>query len=374
MIFKKSLIRELTITAAALFTVSLAIVFTQQVIRQLSRAVGGQLAADGIFPVLGFYALQYLPILLQITLFLTVLLVLSRAYRDNEMVVWSSSGVPMTNWIYPILSFAAPFLFAVLLLSLFLTPWAQQQRRQYEQQLETRDEITMLAPGLFREFKRAGLVFFVESLNPLTGKIENVFVQSIDKPRVQTITANSGFLEKRADGERYIVAENGSLYEGIPGTADYRIIEFSQLGHRIKPAETELVKPSIRAMSTFALISNFQNAPERAELFGRVSLPLAALFLTLLAIPLSYVNPRMGRSFNLIAAVLIYLLYTNGTGIIQGLIAHDRVPFWLALILPHGLVALGAWLLFLKRTHVSGLRFLRERKTAVAASDDKGRS
>lgn len=38
--------------------------------------------------MLGFSALNFMPILLSLTLFVSVLLSLSRAYRDSEMVVW----------------------------------------------------------------------------------------------------------------------------------------------------------------------------------------------------------------------------------------------------------------------------------------------
>ncbi|MDR2711295.1 MAG: LptF/LptG family permease, partial [Burkholderiales bacterium] len=147
MIFKRSLIRELTINAIGLFLVALAILFTNLVLRLLGLAASGRFDTEGILPMLGFYVLQYLHILLAITLFLTVLLSLTRAYRDSEMIVWFSAGQPLIAWSRPLLGFAAPFLVAIITLSLFLTPWAQQQRLQYEKQLESRDELSMLAPG-----------------------------------------------------------------------------------------------------------------------------------------------------------------------------------------------------------------------------------
>lgn len=354
MIFRRSLIRELTVTSAGLFIVALAILFTNLILRLLGRAAGGRLVTEGILPMLGFYALQYLHILLVITLFLAVLLTLTRAYRDSEMVVWFSSGQPLSAWIRPILAFAAPFLFATMLLSLFLTPWAQQQRQQYEQQLESRDEITMLAPGLFREFNRAGLVVYIESINSFTGTIKNVFLQSIDKPRSETLSARSAFIETRPDGERFLVMENGNRYVGTPGKADYQIVEFIQLGRRIEPAEQTLVEPSIRAMPTLILMRSPEE-PERAELFWRLSIPLMGLMLTLLAIPLGYVNPRMGRSFNMIAAVLIYLLYSNSLNILQGLIAHGKLSFWLALALPHAIAFILTVLLLRNRIQIFSL-------------------
>ncbi|MDR0770481.1 MAG: LPS export ABC transporter permease LptF [Burkholderiales bacterium] len=351
MIFRRSLIRELTINAAGLFLVALAILFTNLVLRLLKLAAGGRLDTEGILPMLGFYALQYLHILLAITLFLTVLLSLTRAYRDSEMIVWFSVGQPLVAWGRPILGFAAPFLVAIVALSLFLTPWAQQQRLQYEKQLESRDELSVLAPGLFREFKRAGLVVYIESINPFTGTIKNIFLQSINKPRSETLSAQSAIIETYPNGDRFLVMSQGSRNVGTPGEADYQIVEFEQLGRRIDPAETESIEPTIRATPTLELLKS-DEAPEAAELFWRLSIPLMALMLTLLALPLSHVNPRMGRSFNLLAAVLLYLIYSNSLNIVQSLIAQEKLSFWAGLLLPHGIAALLIGLLLYHRTRI----------------------
>ena len=81
MIFRRSLVRELTATTIGLFVVLLAILFTQSVIRILGRAAGGAIAADGVLALIGFNAMFYLNLLLSVALFLTVLLTLSRWYR-----------------------------------------------------------------------------------------------------------------------------------------------------------------------------------------------------------------------------------------------------------------------------------------------------
>jgi len=97
------------------------------------------------------------------------------------------------------------------------------------------------------------------------------------------------------------------------------------------------------------------NRNERAELFWRLSVPILALVLTLLAIPLAYVNPRMGRSFNLIAAVFLYMLYTNVINIVQSLIAQGKLDLWLGLLLPHVVALLVVFLLFRHQLSISGL-------------------
>src|SRR5437870_13502020 len=146
MVFRRSLVRELTATAFALFLVLLGILFTNLVLRLLARAAGGTVAPEGILALLGFNALFYFNILLSVALFLTVLLTLSRWYRDSEMIVWFTSGQCLTAWLKPILLFAAPFLVAIVLLSLYLSPWAAHRRLDYERQLESPDQLVLSTP------------------------------------------------------------------------------------------------------------------------------------------------------------------------------------------------------------------------------------
>ena len=366
MIFRRSLVRELTATAVGLFLVLLAILFTNLVLRLLARAAGGSVAPDGILALLGFNALFYFNILLSVALFLTVLLTLSRWYRDSEMIVWFTSGQSLTACLRPILLFAAPFLVAILALSLFLSPWAEQRKIEFERQLEAREDISFVTPGLFREFSRANLVVFVESINPITNTVQNVFLHSVEDKQDATTVAARGKLEDMPNGDRFIVLENGRRYQGMPGSADYRVVEFERLGRRIEPNEIRALPTSSKAISTAVLVAT-DGRVEKAELFWRLSVPMSAFVLTLLAMPLAYVNPRVGRSFNLVAATFLYMLYSNCLNIVQSMIAQGRLDFWAGLVLPHAIALLVAVLLFRQQLSAAGL-FGRKPRSAAAAA------
>ncbi len=364
MIFRRSLVRELTASALGLFVVLLGILFTNLVLRLLARAAGGTVAPEGILALLGFHALFYFNILLSVTLFLTVLLTLSRWYRDSEMIVWFTSGQSLASCLKPILWFAAPFLVAILALSLYLSPWAERRKLEFERQLESRDEIALITPGIFREFPKANLVVFVESINTFDGTVRNVFLHSVDDGKDVSTVARSGHLEEAPNGDRFIVLSEGRRYEGRPGTAEYRMIEFEKLGRRIEPAEVRALPTSTKAIPTEALVLA-EGRVERAELFWRLSVPISALVLTLLAIPLAYVNPRMGRSFNLIAAAFVYMVYSNCLNIVQSFIAQGKLDFWLGLALPH--IVAAAVMLLLFANQLSGTGPARRRRAKAVA-------
>jgi lipopolysaccharide export system permease protein len=106
-------------------------------------------------------------------------------------------------------------------------------------------------------------------------------------------------------------------------------------------------------------------------LFWRLSVPILALVLTLLAIPLANVNPRLGRSFNLFAAAFLYLLYTNCLNIVQSLIAQGKLDFWVGLVVPHAIALLVVVVLFRHQIAVAGLfgGLARSRRAAAPAGE-----
>ena len=353
MIFRRALLRELASTAASLFIVLLGILFTQQLIRLLGAAARGTLAAEGVVAILGFKALYYLPVLLALSAFLAVLLALSRAHRDSEMIVWFTAGQSLTAWLRPVANFGLPVVFVVALLSLALSPWATQKSEEYQRLLESREELSALSPGLFKEIKRDRrlMVFYVESFNPLDSSINNFFAQAVEDDQLVTMVARGGFLETRPNGERFIILNNGRRYEGTPGTAGYRYVDFEVHGLRLDTAEVRPQPPSLKAVDTPALLDSGGPA-EVAEFYWRMSLPLACLILIFLAIPLSHVDPRAGRSFNLIVAGLIWTIYSSCTSIAQSLIAQGHIGLWFGVLIIHGSTAAIVLLLFYRRLSI----------------------
>ena len=140
-VFQRALVSELTSNGLLVFAVLLGIVVVSQLIRLLGDAVSGRIAVEGVLALLGFAAMNYLPVLLSISLFISILLTLSRAYRDSEMVVWFGCGIGLTRWIRPVMWYALPVVGLIALLSLVLSPWALQKAEDYKRKLESRDDV-----------------------------------------------------------------------------------------------------------------------------------------------------------------------------------------------------------------------------------------
>src|SRR5450759_387108 len=163
-IFHRALVSEFASNGLLVFAVLIGIVVVSQLIRLLSDAVSGLIAVDGVLALLGFSAMNYLPVLLSISLFISILLTLSRCYRDSEMVVWFCSGIGLTRWIRPVLWYAMPVVGLIALLSLLLSPWALSKADEFNSNFDSRCVIMSATPGFFRESKQANRVYFIDNV------------------------------------------------------------------------------------------------------------------------------------------------------------------------------------------------------------------
>ena len=364
-LFQRALVGEFTSNGLLVFMVLFGILAVSQLIRLLGNAVSGRIAVDGVLALLGFSAMSYLPVLLSISLFISVLLTLSRCYRDSEMVVWFGSGIGLTRWIVPVLWYALPVVALIALLSLMLTPWSLQKADAYKIKLESRDDVAAAAPGMFRESKQADRVYFIENADAGTTRISNVFVQSEQHGKVGTMVAQQGLQETLPNGDRFLVLLNGTRYEGTPGQRDYNIVEFERYAMRIDSAPAKPASLNLRALTTAELWRGIAppNHPEEhwrqitfSELEWRVGLPISAAILALLAIPLSYVNPRAGRSLNLVIAIVLYMLYSNMISVTNAWVGQGKLDPGVGLWGIHALALAIAALMFYWRMTLFSLR------------------
>ncbi|MBA5637191.1 LPS export ABC transporter permease LptF [Duganella sp. LX20W] len=356
MIFQRALQREMASAAGATFTVLFSISVTWTLITILGKAAGGKVASGDVLALILFAALNYLPTILILTSFISVLMVVTRSYRDSEMVVWFASGLSLTKWIRPVLNFGLPMVLLTAMLSFVATPWAKQKSSEYVERFEKREDLQKVSPGQFRESASANRIFFVEGADGKSQVVQNVFVNTVDEHGTAVIVAREGVITAAQNGQRYLVLKNGRRYQGVPGQADFQTMEFERYSMRVANHAQDLESDhSADALTTMALIKLTSNEA-RAELLWRIASPMTCLVLILLAIPLGFVNPRAGSSANLIIALLVFFSYSNLVKLFEASVKQGRFGFalsWWPLHLIAGLAVLGlfAWRLNLNHRY-----------------------
>jgi lipopolysaccharide export system permease protein len=351
MIFQRSLVRELSNAASAIFITLLTIVLTFSLVRLLGQAAAGQVANESVLALITFAALNNLAVLLQLTVFIAVLLALTRSYRDSEMVVWLSAGLGLRRWLGPVMKFAVPVAILVAVLSFVVAPWANRQSSEFRARFQQRTDVARVAPGQFRESADGTKVYFVEN-DGKGGLVGNVFVASLINNHLGLIVSATGTMETADNGDQFLVMLHGRRYEGVPGQVDFKLMQFDRYGVRIENTPPVFTSDdSMKIRSTLELIA-LDTPRALGELVWRAGLPLSVLCLALLAIPLSFVNPRAGRSANLMIALLVYFTYSNALTIVQNYTAQSRLPFVVSLWVIHIIVFIIAMLLIMWRNGI----------------------
>lgn len=336
MIYQKQFIKETTLTAIAIFLVVLAILVFTQGINLLGRAADGRVAIDAVAALIGFWTLGMTPLLLVLTAYISTLTVLTRYWRDSEMSIWLASGLGLKQWVKPVLTFALPLAILVAVMQLAVLPWAELRSREYAEILKQKQNLSLVEAGSFNELgKKNGRTYFVESFDADNGKMRHLFLREIDETgHERVIFAKEGFFDL-SQNQRKLVLNQGYHYRGIAGQADFEQIAFEQLSLIIHTTP-KLIHPieHRRTIPSRDLLGS-DNPKHQAELMWRISLPITVILLSLLAIPISYFNPRTGNSYHVLIAVGFFLLYQNGLTLLRDAVEDGKISFWVGLLPMH---------------------------------------
>ena len=297
----------------AVTLVVLVIIMSGRFINYLSDAAAGEITADVLFYLIGYRIPGFLELILPLGLFLGILLAYGRLYLENEMTVLNACGFSPNRLQLVTLGPAVLVAVLVAVFSLWLTPWGASNVEQIFDQQETLTEFDTLAPGRFQQTSTGRRVTYTEDLQDNRTRLNNVFISEKSKdsndPILGVVVAEKGTQYIDPDtGSRFLLLENGYRYEGVPGQADYRKIRFDQYGARMRESSVQQRVQKIETLPTGELMGS-ERLDYQAQVQWRLSLPVLCIVVSILAVPLSRVNPRQGRFARLLPSILLYLGY-----------------------------------------------------------------
>ena len=356
MLFHSSLRKELARSFGATLVVLFTIVLTMLLIRTLGLASRGSVNPEEVMLVLGYTVLGRMPTVLTLALFIAIVSTFSRIYKDSEMVIWLASGRSLGGFLSPVFRFAWPILAVIVVMTMTVWPWANQQTDQLRSRFEQRGDLERVAPGQFQESSSGRRVFFIDkdTANGTEGK--NIFISSKDDNGNETITsARGGRLDKRDDGQ-WLLLDNGQRIDTDPSTGRLRVSQFERYGTLVNPKDSLAVdRRGLKSVPTLTLLRE-PTLAHRGELGWRVGMALTALNFVLVAVATTASNPRAGKGGNLAFTLLGFVFYYNLLNLGQSWVASGSIgllPFLLAL---HGSVFVLALLWLTKRHHGFSVR------------------
>ncbi|KQV92137.1 LPS export ABC transporter permease LptF [Pelomonas sp. Root1237] len=340
MLFDSSTRSELAKSFGVTLVVILTIMLTSTLIRTLGQAAGGNVAPQDVVLLMGYATIAHLATMLILSLFVAVVITLSRSYRESEMTIWFASGVPLSRFVRPVLRMAWPVLLGVIVLELLVWPWGNQNSAELRDRYQKRGDLSRVAPGQFQTSRDGSRVFFIErdGDNAATGR--NVFILANQNERESVTTSARGHLEMEGD-DRFLVLDHGQRNESQLKTGEKSLARFEQYKVMTDPqvlANANQLPP--KAMATLDLL-RLPTPKNQGELAWRFGMILAGFNMALLGVGLSASNPRRASNWNLLFALLAFVIYFNLINLSQSWVGNGRTS------LPRGLLTVHGGALFL---------------------------
>ncbi|MBT9299663.1 LPS export ABC transporter permease LptF [Pseudomonas sp. TAE6080] len=352
MIVFRYLSREVLLTLSAVSAVLLVIIMSGRFVKYLAQAASGALDPGSLFLIMGFRLPGFLQLILPLGLFLGILLAYGRLYLESEMTVLSATGMSQQRLLAMTMVPATGVALVVAWLSLSLAPQGAMQFQLVLNKQDAMTEFDTLEPGRFQALNDGTRVTYTERMTDDRANLGGVFIsekrlgQDKKDRGISVLVADSGRQEVRPDGSRYLILENGYRYDGSPGQADYRAIKYDTYGVMLARPDVSNEVTDRDAIPTLDLIGNNQ-LRAIAELQWRISLPLLVFIVTLMAVPLSRVNPRQGRFLKLLPAILLYMAYLTILISARGSLEKGKLSPTLGLWWVHGIfLVIGLGLLY----------------------------
>ncbi len=337
--------KEIFSAFIALTVIILLIFLSNQFVQYLSRAASGQLPGMVVLQLMALEIPNLLCLLLPLGFYVSILLAYGRLYAENEMVVLFAAGFSQKR--LAAYTFIIAFMVAALVsyLVFFVNPGIYHGRAKLIRNQGVATLIKTIVPERFRSIAGGKQVFYVKEMTRSHTEAKDIFfaeqVPGKNHPEYKVMWAASGKTKYDiVDKQTNLILNDGLLYEGVPGQADYKVYQFSKLVAPM-PTPNIIVSDDVRTLTNKQLLPfNNKNLNLVAELQWRLSIPLMVLSLTFLALPFSKVNARQGKYARLIPALIIYILYANLMFMGRDWLVQGIVPWWLGLWWLHGLIFL----------------------------------
>jgi len=317
-IISKYLLRNLIVFFFAIFFIIGLLVFGNQFVLTVQESVENGIPVVELLPLITYNMIRDIPIILILSLFLSIIVSISQLYKNSEALVMNSIGLgerDFISFIQPIIILSFILIFC---LTIFAVPWAKQQKSLAESQTVNASEFSFITEGKFESFKNGEIVFYAaqSSIIDKDGEqnMEEVFIYGEGNGSPTIVLASEA--KKYTDSQSksvYLRLKDGIRYEGLPGDKNINILNFDLYDLEIISGDIQKSITNfseIEEMTSINLLSQ-DNLLANAEMQWRFSQPISILLLSVLGVFLGKSSPRTGKGINVIIGVIIFMLYNN---------------------------------------------------------------
>lgn len=359
MIIFRYLLAEVFKSQLAVFIILMTIIISQRFVKILADASEGEIPGQLVVSIVALKLPQLAVIILPLSAFVGILVAYGRVYADSEMTILHATGV--SEWYVTRLTLLLSVVIALMAgyVTLYLSPWATEQEYRLLEKADANAGLLSVVPGRFQHTSNEKAVIFVHDVGQgsNSGELSRVFVAQSnardERGSESIVYAQSGRVKEDARGGQTLQLEQGRRYAGDVASPAFEITEFESYQIQIREQEVEQRRRKLGSVATTELLTMDSNEAI-AEWHWRIAIPLTIPLLTLIAVPLSRVNPRQGKFGRLLPALLLYLGYYSLLIIARSALEDGKIP-----------AAWGMWWLHGSALIMGSILLLRNRRSAL---------
>tara|TARA_B100000497_G_scaffold29691_1_gene34718 strand:+ start:1046 stop:2212 length:1167 start_codon:yes stop_codon:yes gene_type:complete len=334
-IISRYLQKNIIVFLVSIFFIISFIVFGNQFVSIVQKSVEHGIPFQELMPIIGFNMLRDLPVIFSLSLFLAIIISISQMYKNSEAIVINSFGIGDKGLIYYIQPIVIISFVLVFVLTIYVVPWAKQQKSNAEDVTVNASEFSFITEGKFESFKNGEIVFYASeslSINKAGQQnLEEVFIYVSNKVSPVIILASTGIKYTDSTSQSiYLRLKDGVRYEGLPGEINKNILDFDLYDLEIVSGEVQKTLSNFSAIEEKTSIDLLTDGglPANAEMQWRISQPLSILILSFIGVLLGKTSPRTGKGINLLAGIVVFMIYNNGLLVAKNSIERgDLTPF-----------------------------------------------
>lgn len=357
MLIFRYLTTEVLKSQVAVFLTLMTIFLSQKFVVILSDASQGSIPAKLVLAMVALKLPQLASLILPLSLFLGIILAYSRIYADSEMTVLKACGVSEWYVVRVTLVSSVILAFFAAFLTMYVAPWASEQEYQLKEKAKADAGLSALRAGRFQQTGNEKAVVFIHSIEKGGKELNKVFVAQLPDSEkgnlARLVYAQQGMVIESQSGEQQLVLSDGKRYETDGKTAALNLTQFDGYSVQIREQAIEHQRRKLEAISTGELMAI--GTPEAiAQWQWRIAIPLSIPLLTLLAVPLSVVNPRQGKFAKLVPAISLYLGYFILLNAAKFAVEDGKIP-----------PSIGLWWIHLSALFIGTLLIMKGRPFGV---------
>ena len=334
-IISRYLQKNIIVFLVSIFFIISFIVFGNQFVSIVQKSVEHGIPFQELMPIIGFNMLRDLPIIFSLSLFLAIIISISQMYKNSEAIVINSFGIGDKGLIYYIQPIVILSFVLVFVLTIYVVPWAKQQKSNTEDETVNASEFSFITEGKFESFKNGEIVFYASESSSINKagqqNLEEIFIYVSNKVSPVIVLASTGIKYTDSTSQSiYLRLKDGVRYEGLPGEINKNILDFDLYDLEIVSAEVQKTLSNFSAIEEKTSIDLLSDGglPAYAELQWRISQSLSILILSFIGVLLGKTSPRTGKGINLLAGIVVFMIYNNGLLVAKNSIERgDLTPF-----------------------------------------------